>query len=107
MTNDYEPLLPAISSMNVRQFVLGNTTPRAGGIGGTGKVLAEEEIGLGVANLRTDEVEIVTDIVPRVEGVLEFFLKENVFLNPTRGFENLATDVSVMSRPVSEKFGEW
>jgi 5-methyltetrahydropteroyltriglutamate--homocysteine methyltransferase len=86
LAGDYEPLLPAFKTMNVRQFVLEYATPRAGDVQIVGRTLCDREIGLGVVNPRTAEAESVREIVAKVELALEHYRPEQVFLNPDCGF---------------------
>lgn len=86
LTGDYLPLLPAFTKMNVNQFVLEFATPRAGEIEVIGKTLNHKELGLGVINPRTDEIESVEFIVGKVEKALEFYSPEKIFLNTDCGF---------------------
>jgi 5-methyltetrahydropteroyltriglutamate--homocysteine methyltransferase len=86
LTGDYLPLLPAFTNMNVDQFVLEYATPRAGEIEVVGKALNHKELGLGVINPRTDEIESVEFIVGKVEKALEFYSPEKIFLNTDCGF---------------------
>jgi 5-methyltetrahydropteroyltriglutamate--homocysteine methyltransferase len=86
LTGDYEPLVPAFVDMQVDQFVLEYATPRAGEIAVVGKALADREIGLGVCNPRTSEIETAGYIIGRVREALEFFNTEAVYLNPDCGF---------------------
>ncbi len=100
LTGDYTPLLPALTRMHVRQFVLEYATPRAGDIGIVGRALsgpvpgterAEEaglprEIGLGVVNPRTTEAETPEFIVAKAEEALKYYRPEQVFLNTDCGF---------------------
>jgi 5-methyltetrahydropteroyltriglutamate--homocysteine methyltransferase len=86
LTGDYLPLLPAFTNMNVDQFVLEYATPRAGEIEIVGKALNHKELGLGVINPRTDEIESVEFIVGKVEKALEFYSPEKIFLNTDCGF---------------------
>jgi 5-methyltetrahydropteroyltriglutamate--homocysteine methyltransferase len=86
LSGDYTPLLPAFERMRVHQFVLEHSTPRAGEIAIVGRALAGREIGLGVVNPRTDDVESVEAIVGRVEEALHYFAPERIFLNPDCGF---------------------
>jgi len=72
--------------MNVNQFVLEFATPRAGEIEVVGKALSHKELGLGVINPRTDEIESVEFIVGKVEKALEFYSPEKIFLNTDCGF---------------------
>jgi 5-methyltetrahydropteroyltriglutamate--homocysteine methyltransferase len=86
LKGDYLPLLPAFTKMNVDQFVLEYATPRAGEIEIIGKALAHKELGLGVINPRTDEIESVEFIVEKVEEALRYFPAEQIFLNTDCGF---------------------
>jgi 5-methyltetrahydropteroyltriglutamate--homocysteine methyltransferase len=72
--------------MNVNQFVLEFATPRAGEIEVVGKALNHKELGLGVINPRTDEIESVEFIVGKVEKALRFYKPEQIFLNTDCGF---------------------
>jgi 5-methyltetrahydropteroyltriglutamate--homocysteine methyltransferase len=72
--------------MNVDQLVLEFATPRAGDFGIVGRNLNDREIGLGVANPKTEEIESVDHIVRKVESALEYYKPESIFLNPDCGF---------------------
>jgi 5-methyltetrahydropteroyltriglutamate--homocysteine methyltransferase len=86
LAGDYTPLLPAFAEMKVQQYVLEYATPRAGEIAVVGQALNRKELGLGVVNPRTDEVESREWIISRVEQALEFYPPEAIFLNPDCGF---------------------
>ncbi len=86
LSGDYEKLLPALKRMNITQFVLEYATPRAGDIEVVGKHLSDRELGLGVVNPRTDEVEAVEAIVTKAEKALEFYRPDQLFLNTDCGF---------------------
>jgi methionine synthase II (cobalamin-independent) len=51
-----------------------------------GRKLADRELGLGVVNPRTDEVEPVEEITAKAEKALEFYRPEQLFLNTDCGF---------------------
>ena len=85
LKGDYARLLPALERMKVDQFVLEYATPRAGDIDVVGRKLSDRELGLGVVNPRTDEVESVETIVAKAEKALEF-RPEQLFLNTDCGF---------------------
>ena len=70
LSGDYAPLVPAFASMKVMQYVLEMATPRAGDVAIVGRALGDREIGLGVVNPRTDELESVEEIVERVDRAL-------------------------------------
>ena len=86
LTGDYARLLPAFRDMRVHQFVLEYATPRAGDISVVGEALADREIGLGVVNPRTAEVESTAEIIARVETALRWYRPGQVALNPDCGF---------------------
>ncbi|MGB7667696.1 MAG: hypothetical protein WBL66_10585, partial [Candidatus Acidiferrales bacterium] len=50
----------------------------------------EKEIGLGVVNPRTDEIETPAQIVARVKELAKFYDPEKIFLNPDCGFGTFA-----------------
>lgn len=90
LSGNYGPLLPWLMRMNVTQLVLEMATPRAGEVDVFKEYRNEKELGLGVANPRTDEVEKPAQIVERVKEVLRYFDPEKVYLNPDCGFGTFA-----------------
>lgn len=72
--------------MQVDQFVLEYATPRAGEIAVVGRALADREIGLGVCNPRTSEIETPEYIAGRAREALNYFKPDAVYLNPDCGF---------------------
>jgi 5-methyltetrahydropteroyltriglutamate--homocysteine methyltransferase len=90
LTGSYQPLVPYLRRMHVRQLVLEYATPRAGSLQAVGEVLSDREIGLGVVNPRTNETEHADEIAGRVEEALRFFPPEAIFLNPDCGFGTFA-----------------
>lgn len=86
LAGDYEPLVASLSKMNVDQLVLEFATPRAGDLGIVGRALNNREIGLGVANPKSEEVESIDYIVGKVEKALQYYKPDKVFLNPDCGF---------------------
>lgn len=90
LKGNYGPLLPYLMDMKVDQLVLEFATPRAGELDVLKEYRNEREIGLGVVNPRTDEVEASGQIVERVKQVLRFFEPEKVYLNPDCGFGTFA-----------------
>ena len=86
LSGDYAPLVPALSKLNVQQLVLEYATPRAGDFAIVGAALNDREIGLGVANPRTDDIESVDYIVGKVDQALEYYKPEDIFLHPDCGF---------------------
>lgn len=86
LTGDYAPLVSTFDAMRVSQLVLEFATPRAGELAVVGAALAAKEIGLGVVNPRTEDVEAPEAIIARVEEALRFYRPDQVFLNPDCGF---------------------
>ncbi len=86
LSGSYAPLIETFAAMRVRQLVLEHATPRAGELPIVGNALADREIGLGVVNPRTDEIEPPERIVARCEEALRFWRPEHIFLNPDCGF---------------------
>lgn len=82
----YTPLLPYFARMQVDQLVLEYATPRAGDVAAFGAQPLGKELGLGVVNPRTAEVEPVAGIVARVEEALRYLGPDQIFLNPDCGF---------------------
>ncbi len=87
LRGSYHPLLPYFERMNLDQLVLEYATPRAGDL----VVVQGKELGLGVVNPRTPEVEAVGTIVARVEEALRYLPAERIFLNPDCGFGTFAS----------------
>jgi 5-methyltetrahydropteroyltriglutamate--homocysteine methyltransferase len=87
LAGSYRPLLPYLRRIEVNQLVLEYATPRAGDL----VVVPDKEIGLGVVNPRTAEVEPPEAIVARVKEALRFFSKDQIFLNPDCGFATFAS----------------
>jgi 5-methyltetrahydropteroyltriglutamate--homocysteine methyltransferase len=90
LSGNYGPLLPWLMRMNVSQLVLEMATPRAGEVDVFKEYRNEKELGLGVANPRTDEVESPAQIVQRVKEMLKYFDPEKIYLNPDCGFGTFA-----------------
>src|SRR5579864_4511004 len=82
LQGNYGPLLPWLMRMNVHQLVLEMATPRAGEIEVFKEYRNEKELGLGVSNPRTDEIEDPKTIVQSVRRLLEFYDADKIFLNP-------------------------
>jgi 5-methyltetrahydropteroyltriglutamate--homocysteine methyltransferase len=100
LAGNYGPLLPWLMRMNVHQLVLEMATPRAGEIEVFKEYRNEKELGLGVSNPRTDEIESPAEIVKRVKEVLRYFDPDKIYLNPDCGFGTFA-ERCVNSSPVA------
>ena len=90
LKGSYEPLVPTMMGMDIDQLVLEYATPRAGELGAFAHHPKQKEIGLGVANPRSDDVETVDSIVERVKDARQYFEPEQIFLNPDCGFGTFA-----------------
>jgi 5-methyltetrahydropteroyltriglutamate--homocysteine methyltransferase len=78
----YQPLAPYLERLDVAQLVLEYATDRAGDL----MAFGGKELGLGVVNPRTDEVETPGAIHAAVEAALRFYAADQIFLNPDCGF---------------------
>ncbi len=96
LKGNYGPLLPYLTEMKVDQLVLEFATPRAGELKVFKEYGDEKELGLGVVNPRSSEVEPPELIVKRVEEALRFFDPSRIYLNPDCGFGTFA------ERPVND-----
>ena len=90
LAGNYGPMLPHLVQMNVDQLVLECATPRAGEMEVFKEYRNEKEIGLGVVNPRSDEIETPEQIISRVKEVLQYFDPDKVYLNPDCGFGTFA-----------------
>ena len=90
LTGNYGPMLPYLMEMNVDQLVLEFATPRAGEMEVFKEYPRGKEIGLGVVNPRTDEVEEPELVVERVKEALNYFDPDKIYLNPDCGFGTFA-----------------
>jgi 5-methyltetrahydropteroyltriglutamate--homocysteine methyltransferase len=90
LKGNYGPLLPYLVQMHIDQLVLEMATPRAGELDVFKEYANEKELGLGVVNPRTDEIESPAMIVQRVKQVLKFFAPDKIYLNPDCGFGTFA-----------------
>src|SRR5215469_1746007 len=90
LKGNYGPMLPYLMEMNIHQLVLEFATPRAGELEVFKEYKNEKEIGFGVVNPRTDEIETSETIASRVRQLAAFYDPEKIFLNPDCGFGTFA-----------------
>lgn len=90
LKGDYVPILPYLLEMKLDQLVLEFATPRAGSLDVFGEYPAAKEIGLGVVNPRSDEIESPALIVRRAKEAVRYFDPSKVYLNPDCGFGTFA-----------------
>jgi 5-methyltetrahydropteroyltriglutamate--homocysteine methyltransferase len=82
LSGGYHALQPYLERLQVTQLVLEYATDRAGSL----LTFDGKELGLGVVNPRTDQIETPAEIQTAVEEALRFYPAERVFLNPDCGF---------------------
>jgi 5-methyltetrahydropteroyltriglutamate--homocysteine methyltransferase len=89
----YHPLAPYLARLTVDQLVLEFATPRAGELSSLlgAEGVAKKELGLGVVNPRTDDVETPEGIAARAREALRWLPPERLFLNPDCGFATFAS----------------
>ena len=86
LSGSYAPLAPWFERIPVRQLVLEYATRRAGDVVSPGA----KELGLGVVNPRSDEIETPAQICERVHAAMKCVPAERLFLNPDCGFGTFA-----------------
>jgi 5-methyltetrahydropteroyltriglutamate--homocysteine methyltransferase len=96
LKGNYGPLLPYLTEMKIDQLVLEFATPRAGELEVFKEYGDEKEIGLGVVNPRSTEIESSELIERRVKDATKFFDPSKIYLNPDCGFGTFA------ERPVND-----
>jgi len=97
LKGDYRPLIPYFQEMKVEQFVLEFATQRAGELKVFEGVSGIKELGLGVVNPRTDDVERPDQIAAKAREALKYFDPDKIYLNPDCGFGTFAE--SPVNRP--------
>jgi len=90
LAGDYKPLIPYFEEMKVDQFVLEFATQRAGELKVFEEATGIKELGLGVVNPRTDDVERPEQIVAKAKEALKYFDPDKIYLNPDCGFGTFA-----------------
>ncbi len=96
LKGNYGPLLPYLMEMKLDQLVLEFATPRAGELQVFKEYGGEKELGLGVVNPRSPEIEPPELIEKRVKEAARFFEPSKIYLNPDCGFGTFA------ERPVND-----
>ena len=86
LSGSYAPLAPWFERLSVRQLVLEYATRRAGDVVPPGG----KELGLGVVNPRSDEIETPAQIREQVLAAMKHVPAERIFLNPDCGFGTFA-----------------
>jgi 5-methyltetrahydropteroyltriglutamate--homocysteine methyltransferase len=86
LSGGYQTLRPYLDRLQITQLVLEHATDRAGAL----VAFDDKEVGLGVVNPRSDQVETPAQIRTAVEKALDLYSAERVFLNPDCGFSTFA-----------------
>ncbi len=86
----YDPLVPYLRRMKVRQLVLEDATPRAGSVVALRDLPQRTQLGFGVVNPRTEEIETPAWIAARTREAAAVLGAERIFLNPDCGFGTFA-----------------
>jgi 5-methyltetrahydropteroyltriglutamate--homocysteine methyltransferase len=97
----YEALRPYLDRLQITQLVLEYATDRAGKL----VALEGKELGLGVVNPRTDQVETPAQILSAVERALELYPADRIFLNPDCGFGTFSNRPMNTTEIASAKVG--
>ena len=82
----YEPILPALQSLQVDQYVMEFTIPVAGDLDVLGELPKGSQVGLGCVDCRGEVIDPVEEIVERVEKALKHLTPSQIYLNPDCGF---------------------
>ncbi|MCC7509081.1 MAG: cobalamin-independent methionine synthase II family protein [Planctomycetes bacterium] len=97
LRGNYAPLKPYLERLKVKQLVLEYATERAGDV----MSFAEESLGLGVVNPRTEHTETPEEVIAQVEKALEFYRPQQLWLNPDCGFGTFSNS-PVNTAPLAE-----
>jgi 5-methyltetrahydropteroyltriglutamate--homocysteine methyltransferase len=82
----YDPILPFLQRLNIRQLMLEFAIPVAGDFDILQELPESFQVGIGCVDVRFEEVEPPEVIAERVERALEYLRPERVHLNPDCGF---------------------
>lgn len=85
----YYPLVPYLANVQVDQLILEYSTPRAGELDAI-KEFGGKELGFGIINPRTPEIESVETMVGRLEEIRQYLPDHKIYLNPDCGFGTFA-----------------
>jgi len=99
LRGSYNRLLPYFGQMKIRQFVLEYASEQEDDLEPLAWLPANREIGLGLLNPRTAEMEPVETVISKTRRLARTIGPERIFLNPDCGFEAFA------NRPVNTTTG--
>ncbi|MSR32507.1 MAG: 5-methyltetrahydropteroyltriglutamate--homocysteine methyltransferase [Gemmataceae bacterium] len=90
LAGDYRPLIPLLKKVPVGILYLEMCTPRAGEMEVLSSLSEEVQIGLGMVNPKSPQVEAVPEIVAKGDKAVSLFGADRVMLNPDCGFATFA-----------------
>jgi 5-methyltetrahydropteroyltriglutamate--homocysteine methyltransferase len=90
LRGSYEPLVPTMMGMKIDRLVLEFATPRAGDLAVFARYPKRRQLGLGVVNPRSDDVESPAFVIDRVKDALGYFEPGQIYLNPDCGWGTFA-----------------
>jgi 5-methyltetrahydropteroyltriglutamate--homocysteine methyltransferase len=105
LSGPYDGLVPYLNRMNLDQFVLEYATSRAGTPRALAGLRSQAQVGYGVVNPRTADVEDPKDIARRVRELTEFVSADRIYLNPDCGFGTFAERPVADARTAFAKLG--
>ncbi|HEX2911418.1 MAG TPA: cobalamin-independent methionine synthase II family protein [Chloroflexia bacterium] len=108
LSGSYFPLVPYLERLKVRQLVLEYATPRAGELAAlldSASLRQHKELGLGVVNPRTENIESISAITERVKEALEYLPPQRLFLNPDCGFGTFSSRPMNQQEIIDQKLG--
>ena len=89
---DYEPIMPYLPQADVDQLAMEFAVSEAGDVAIFAQFPTDKEIGLGVVDVRGEQVDTPERIVARVEKALRYLQPEQITLNPDCGFAPTSTN---------------
>ena len=96
----YEPIIPALSKLQVDQLTLEFAIPQAGDMRVLRELPEDKLVALGCVDCRSAKIDTPEEIVTRVERAMQFLPKERISLAPDCGFSPGAG----MSIPLDEAY---
>jgi 5-methyltetrahydropteroyltriglutamate--homocysteine methyltransferase len=102
LSGAYDPLVPYFSQMKIQQFGLEYATDRAGSVDVLAYLPEDKEIGLGVCNPRSSDIESLEFIQNKVHALLKNRGADKIYLNPDCGFGTFA-DRPVNSSEIAQQ----
>jgi 5-methyltetrahydropteroyltriglutamate--homocysteine methyltransferase len=85
-SGSYDPILPQLNRLRVKQLTMEFTDPGAGDVAILGQLREDFEVGLGCVSCQPGEVDSVDAIVARVARACAVLAPSRVVLNPDCGF---------------------